>query len=424
MIKAGALYMVVIVSLLIAMVSASLLTIAFFYRQEVQKKVRLDKLLVNLESGTAILLSDGFSVDAETRKVDLFEDGRDSLILRKEHWGIYELNTVKAFQLRDTLKRAFLSAVDFDDMNVIYLADEDRPLSVSGTTQITGNGQLPKSGLKQAYVDGKPYAGKALINGEIANSGRHLPALEEPLLQGFMKYLPSREEQQTAEKKDLDKGITFDVRDSMGQSFFNEALVYHLSAGQMELGSRKLQGKIILISDTTVQIGADTRLNQVQIYAPAIIVASGFKGNCQLFARDSIIIGQNCVFDYPSFAGVFKTEKQEIQNKISLGEGSRFSGVLLSYEQKRSPLQTIISLGKNCKITGEVFATGYVKLEKTVVVYGKTSAKRFIMQTPSTLYENYLIDITLNRKLLSGYYLSSSIFKQSGRNQKILQWLN
>lgn len=426
MIKAGALYMVIIVSLLIAMVSASLLTVAFFYRQEMQKKVRLDKLVLNLESGTSVLLSENFAVDGETHRVDLFENGTDSLVLRKERWGVYELNLVKAFELKDTLKRVFLSANTFDDLNAIYLADEDRPLSLSGTTQVTGNGQLPKSGLKQAYVEGKPYAGKALINGKITDSGRDLPPLNESLVQGLLKYLKPLEVKGN-EFKDLVKGRPFEVRDSLLHSFFDDVLVYHLDAGQIGLGGEKLQGKIILVADTTVHITADTRLDQVQIYAPAIIVAPGFKGSCQLFARDSIIIGKNCVFDYPSFAGVFKAEGQEIQSKISLGEGSRFSGVLLSYEKKRSPLQTIISLAKDCKINGEVYATGYVKLERSVSVNGKTYAKRFIMQTPSTLYENYLIDITLNRKLLSSYYLSSSVFKKTAQqlaDQKILKWLN
>lgn len=432
MVKAGALYIVVIVSLLIAMISASLLTIAFYYRQEVQKKVRLDKLLVNLESGTAILLSQGFTSYDEDHRIDLFGEQKDSLLLRKELWGVYELNTVKAFELKDTIKRAFLSANAFSDPAAIYLADEDRPLSVSGTTQITGDGELPKSGLKQAYVEGKPYAGKELIKGTIKSSGRDLPPLNEALLQQITKYLRPANGN-AAEFKDSIKGQPFDVLDSLEHSFFNAALVYHLDAAQMDLGSLKLKGKIILVSDTTLRIAADTQLDQVQIYAPAIIVAEGFNGVCQLFARDSIVIGKNCVFGYPSFAGVFKPEESvepgargqiNIQPKISVGEGSRFSGVLLSYEKKRSQLQTIISLAKDCKVNGEVYATGYVKLEKMVVVNGKTYARRFIMQTPTTLYENYLIDISLNRKQLSRYYLSSSIFKRGQQNQRILRWLN
>lgn len=186
----------------------------------------------------------------------------------------------------------------------------------------------------------------------------------------------------------------------------------------------KLQGKVILVSDTTVIVNAGTLLDGVQIYARSIIIKDGFKGNCQLFARDSIIIGDNCEFLYPSFAGVFKPENSKIQAKISLGNQLRFSGLLVSYESSRSDLQTMISFGKDCKVTGEVFATGYLKMEKGLQVSGKTYAHRFIIQTPATLYENYLIDITLNRKSLSKYYLSSGLFDRGQTNQQILQWLN
>lgn len=412
MLKASALYIVVIISLLIAMISASLLTIAFYYRLEVQKKTRLDKLLHNESSGREVLLSEGFSDYNKEVVMDLFADGKDSLALRKELWGIYELGMVKAFELKDTLKRSFLIGNAFLDSNVLYLADEDRPLSLSGKTKLTGNAELPKSGLKQSYVDGQPYEGKELIRGKITESNRNVPPLDEKLiLQVERNFKP-------------EKGMLFNVRDSMVNSFFNGVQLYQMELNQPMIEDTKLRGKIILISDTVVNIAATTVLEDVQIYAPAIVVAPGFKGSCQLFARDSIVIGKDCTFNYPSFAGIFKPKGGKIQSKISIGEGVTFSGILMTYEKNRSDLQTMIYLGAKSRLKGEVFATGYIKMEKGITVYGKVYAKRFIMQTPATLYENYLIDITLNRKLLSKYYLSSIVFKRGIPDKKVLKWLN
>jgi hypothetical protein len=411
MVKAAALYIVVIVSLLIAVISASLLTIAFFYRLEVQKKIRMDKLMTNLESGTAILLSEGFKKYDEELVLDLYGDQKDSLVLSKTRWGVFDLQLLKAFELKDTLKRSFLSGGIFTDQSAIYLADEDRPLSVSGSTQITGNGELPKAGLKQAYVDGKPFEGKELIKGTIKESGRELPTLNTELLDKITTYLKPTE------------GLRFDAKDSIINSFFDEPLVYKLRADQQYIDDIKIRGNVILLSDTTINIGATVDLEDVQVYARAIVVESGFKGSCQLFARDSIVIGEECNFLYPSFAGVFKSDSSKIQPRIIIDSASHFSGILLGYEEKRSDLQTMISLGKNTLVNGEIYA-GYIKIERTVNVQGKVSANRFIMQTPTTLYENYLIDITLNRKLLSKYYLSSPIFKRDKWDQKILKWLN
>jgi len=412
MLKASTLYIVVIISLLIAMISASLLTIAFYYRLEVQKKTRLDHLLHNENSGREILLSEGFSDYDKDVVMDLFAEQKDSLVLRKELWGVYELGMVKAFELKDTLKRSFLIGNAFLDSNVLYLADEDRPLSISGTTALIGNAELPKSGLKQSYVDGKPYEGKELIKGKITESKRNVPPLNEKLIQQIERNFKP------------EKGLLFNVRDSMVNSFFNAAQLYQLDLNQPMIEDTKLRGKIILVSDTVVTIAATAVLEDIQIYAPAIVVAPGFKGSCQLFARDSIIIGKDCTFNYPSFAGIFKPEAGKIQSKISIGEGVTFSGILMTYEKKRSDLQTMISLGAKSRVKGEVFATGYIKMEKGITVYGKVYAKRFIMQTPATLYENYLIDITLNRKLLSKYYLSSIVFKRGTPDKKVLKWLN
>lgn len=412
MVKAAALYLVIIIALLIGMISVSLLTIAYYYRAEHQKKARTDRLQASITSGRALLLSgDAVGYDADVLK-DLYGDGKDSVVLQKTRWGVYTLNTVKAFELADTLKSAFLSGISFTDAAAIYLADEDRPLSVSGNTQITGDGELPKAGLKQSYVDGKAYAGKELIKGAIRNSTRDLPPLNEELLKTLLGNF---------KRKDT---LAFALGDSIRNSFFKPLLVLKMGIKDTVLSGFTVAGKVMLISDTVVYIKAEARLEDVQIYAPAIVVSEGFKGSCQLFARDSVVVGKGCTFLYPSFIGVFKPEGGRIQSKISIGAGTHFSGLLLSYEAKRSDLQTMIALGKDCLVKGEVYATGYIKLEKEVQVYGKLYAKRFIMQTPATLYENYLIDLLLNRKLLSKYYLSSPLFKRKIADQNVLKWLN
>lgn len=412
MLKAATLYLVIIISLLMAMISVSLLSVAFYYRLEHLKKARFDRLSSNLESGTSMILSSGYLTDSIDVIKDLYAEKEDSVVLNQIKWGAFELNTVKAFELKDTLRRVFLSARSYRDSSAIYLADEDRPLSVSGNTQITGNGELPKSGLKQSYVDGRAYAGKELIKGKISDSGRSLPSLDEERIARLVKHFNDP------------TGIDFIPGDSLVNSFFAPLKVYHLTTEQQEISGMKIKGKIMLVSDTTLKLGADLVLEDVLVFAPGIVVSDGFKGSCQLFARDSIVIGKNCDFLYPSFAGVFKRDSSQLQSRVSLGEGSHFAGILLSYEKKRTELQTMVALGKNSLLKGEVYATGYIKLESPLTVYGKVYARTFIMQRSTTLYENYLIDVVFNRHLLSKYYLGSALFKRSETEHEILKWLN
>ena len=419
MIKAAALHIVIIIALVIAIISASLLSVAFYYRLGQQQKARMDRLKSNLKSGTAILLSANYEAADTVAVRDLFEDGTDSVLLFQQQWGAYTMNTVRAFQQRDTLQQSFLSGGSFTNTAAIYLADEDRPLSVSGSTQITGDGELPKSGLKQSYIDGKPYAGKELIKGKITSSSRTLPDLQETVLKTLLEYFPDT----AKESNPIPGEQEWKPRDSVANSFYQRQQVYRLKPSHQLLSSITIKGHIVLISDTTLTIASDARLEDVLIYAPAIIIKDGFKGSCQLFARDSIVTGKNCDFSYPSFAGVFKAAGSNIQAKIILGAGSHFSGILLSYEKERSDLQTLIAIGKNSMVKGEVFATGFISMEAPVTVYGKVYAKRFIMQRSGVRYENYLVDVIINRTLLSKYYLSSPLFKRADQDKHILRWL-
>jgi len=419
MIKAAALHIVIIIALVIAIISASLLSVAFFYRLGQQQKARMDRLGSNLKSGTAILLSANYEA-ADTLAVrDLFEEGTDSVLLFQQQWGAFTMNTVRVFQQQDTLQHSFLSGGSFTNTAAIYLADEDRPLSVSGSTQITGDGELPKSGLKQSYIDGKPYVGKELIKGKITSSSRTLPDLQETVLKTLLEYFPDT----AKESKPMPGEQEWKPRDSVANSFYQPQQVHRLKPSHQLLSGITIKGHIVLISDTTLTIASDAKLEDVLVYAPAIIIKDGFKGSCQLFARDSIVTGKNCDFSYPSFAGVFKPAGSKIQAKISLGEGSHFSGILLSYEKERSDLQTLIAIGKNSMVKGEVVATGFISMEAPVTVYGKVYAKRFIMQRSGVRYENYLVDVIINRTLLSKYYLSSPLFKRADQDKHILRWL-
>ena len=409
MLKASALYIVIIISTVIAIFSASLIATAYFYRLEYQKTLRYNRLHANLKSGIALALAEKYEADGENT-ISLFGQEEDSVSINKEYWGVFDALTVKSYKLTDTLKKAFLMAVkDSVDRAAIYLADEDRPLSVSGSTRITGDVYLPKAGIKQAYVEGKPYSGKELVYGAIKNSERKLPTLTQARLAEIKKWLSDS------------SGMEMKLRDSLSQSFYQPFALIRLPKKNASIEGR-LSGKIIVVCDTTISIKRTASLRDIIIYAPAIVVEEGFRGSCQLFARDSIVAGKNCAFDYPSCMGVIKPEDSKIQAKVVLGGRTKFNGILFSWEGNRTELQTMVSLGKESYTSGEVYSSGYIKMEKPLTVEGKVSCNRFIIHTPTTLYENYLIDININRNKRSRYYLSSPLLNAKG-DKSVLKWL-
>ncbi|MCX2495297.1 hypothetical protein OQX63_17535 [Pedobacter sp. PF22-3] len=412
MLKAGALYFSIIVAFIIALICASLIMLAAHYRGSYLKEIRMARLSRNMDSGISYVLAQNANSEENNIGLDLFGDQTDSVWIEQKHWGIFSLATVKSFVLADTLKRSFLMGQETtNDAVALYLSDEDRPLSVSGDTRITGNVEVPKAGMRKSYVDSRPYSGDQLVYGKIADSKRTLGGLESKWIK----------EIETELDFDLTKLPTLNGADEQ-VSFFAKAKKFNVS-GLRQI-TTQLAGQVILYSDTTVKISAAAKLDNTIIYARSIVVADGFKGNCQLFARDSIVIGNDVSLNYPSVLGLVSKEKMVDQAKITLGKNNHFEGIIFSYEPKRSALQTLVGLGEQTMVQGEVYATGLIKLDKGVKVAGKVSCNRFIMKTPATLYENFLIDVILNRKARSRVYLSSAIFTGNAEKQNILRWQN
>ncbi|TKC12048.1 hypothetical protein FA048_00060 [Pedobacter polaris] len=409
MLKAGALYFSIVIAFFIAVISASLIMLAAHYRNSYLKEIRFNRLQNNLNSGVKYVLAEDGNYGL--KGLDLFGKDADSLIIERKQWGFYDLAVIKAFILQDTLKKVMLIGVR-PDSTVLYLSDEDRPLSLSGNTKITGNAELPKAGLKKSYAEGKPYANAQLIyGGNTSFSSRSLKPINQTLLKAIK------------DKLDLSsKELPMLERSELKVSFLDSTQSFRLLQ-KANLNNVNLNGNIMLFADSSVTISASSTLNGIQLFAPFIKVEDGFKGSCQLFATDSIRIGNQVNLHYPSVAAVIRTEKSGSLPKIALGENVNFEGILFTHEEKRSPLQTIISLGKQNHIKGEVFSTGMVKLEKGVVVDGKIACNRFIMQTPTTLYENFLIDVNFNNKARSRYYLSARLFNTNNEN-KVLKWLD
>lgn len=411
MLKAGALYFAIVIAFFIAIVSASLIMLAAHYRNSYLKEIRYSRLLNNLNSGIEYALANKAGAEG-TQTIDLFADELDSVELTKKNWGIFDLAILKSFVLQDTLKRAFLIGIPTDS-TTLYLSDEDRPLSVSGHTRITGNVELPKAGIRQSYAEGKPYdGGKDLIfEGKTTNSTRTLKPVDEKLLQKLKDVFDNKEQRLPSLRGN-----------ELKVSFLDSTQKFQLPQIAV-LSDVKLEGNIMLVSDSTVTISASAQLNGIQVYAPIIKVEQGFKGNCQLFAIDSILVANDVEFKYPSVLGVVRAQKSVVQPQVVLGDKVRFDGIVFTYEDKRSQLQTLVALGKDTRVQGEIYSTGMVKVEKGSKVNGKISCNRFLMKTPLTLYENFLIDVTFNNKARSKYYLSSKLFKGQQQNQ-VLKWLN
>lgn len=409
MLKAGALYFAIVVAFLIAVVSTAILMLAAHYNFSYLKALRHARLSNNLQSGVAFALADRSAFEG-VKIIDLYADRSDSLVVMKKPWGLFNLAVISTFVLQDTLKRAMLIGTSTDS-TVLYLSDENRELSLSGATKISGNVYAPKLGIRKSYVEGKRYTNEELVyDGRLMDSERTMPPLDLDVIAELTKRLNGLHQWPLLEQKELSR------------SFLDTTLSFSL-APRDTLKNVKLKGNLILYADSAIVIAASSNLDGIQLYAPYIKVEEGFKGNCQLFATDSIVIGNKVQLAYPSAAAVIRTSQSGAFPQIVLGNEVSFEGIIFSYEEKKSALQTLISLGHQTQVKGEVYSTGLVKLEKGVHIAGKVSCHRFMMVISKALYENFLVDVTFSYHARSPYYLSSRLFK-SDLAHKVLRWLD
>lgn len=418
MLKASALYIVIIVALVIGVLCSALIVSAYFYKEQYLKSFRYTQLKNNVGSGINLLIA---SEDDEYRQesiIGLFNNDVDSVAVKKLEWGVFDIGISKAFIQQDTLYSVFslANSIDSSKWAALYLIDEDRPISVSGKTMIKRDVYIPKAGVKKAYVDGKSYEGDdRIIIGKSRNSDKKLPELNNTLL--------NKLQQQFDQKLKPDSSIL--AYDFLKNSFLKNTRIGSFGK-KVRTINQYLEGNIILYSDTTLIIDKMARLNNVVIFARSIIVKDGFVGNCQLFATDSISIGRDCTFNYPSCLGVlqFNSSIAKTARKINIQENSKLSGIVFTYDKTGSTtLQPLIDLGKNVSINGNIFSQGFVGLKDGVVINGSVFTNRFLYQSSFTRFENYIINTTINSTALSKYYLSSSLLPIANQKKKVLKWL-
>ena len=147
--KAGVLSLALVVSVVVAAIGSSMILASYYFQINTLDYKKENQLTANLQSAWALLLADFDQLTYEEAKyLDLYGTGEDSVKLIKKPWGILDVGLVYAVQGKKSKRQAAVIGSSCDSLgkSVLYLADEQRPLSLAGNTLIKGRAYL----LKQA----------------------------------------------------------------------------------------------------------------------------------------------------------------------------------------------------------------------------------------------------------------------------------
>lgn len=422
-IKAGALLSVLTISLIIALLLGFMLLLLLYNRKDTSSFLIKQRLERNLQSGTLLLLADPYQAEAgEEKKIDLYNEEQDSIITKRYPWGIYEVGLIKSFQQKDTLSKAFIigKQANQEKAYALYLKDDERPLSLSGSTTIRGVAYLPPAGARKAYIEDKAYEADTTIYGAVKVSEKSLPALNQDVL----NYLENLFYEELI--VETDSLLDFhSIKDSISHSFYESPTIF-TSEDSISLENIHLKGAILIVSKKAIYIPPSAHLERIILVAPTIHIADDVKGNLQAFARDSIVVGKNCLLDYPSALGIVEKKDEsgikEVISEIKIGKGAKINGLVFTVSSGSNPdFMNRITLDKESVIIGQVYADGLLQLRGSV--HGSVACQRFMLQTSSSLYDNFVLDAVIDYTKLSRYYLGSPLINTEERGG-VLKWLN
>ncbi|MFI5219203.1 MAG: hypothetical protein ACHQNT_06910 [Bacteroidia bacterium] len=419
MVKAGALFYAIAVSLLIAMVSSAFIFYSLIQSLRFASNNISERLLLNANSGINILMSEnGFIPMNKKTTLDLFNDGTDSVTLERKDWGGFEIFSSVAFSGNNRIGKTALIGYDYFDSKetALYLCDLGKPLSLCGKTLIKGTCFLPKSGVKRAYIEGQNFTGDKLIDGTIKLSTSQLPPVNKELINRLKDIF-------IAQAGETDSIVNFEeseIPDTITRSF-SESTLFIYSKENMLLSGKNLSGNILLYSKKNIRVESNNEMHDVLLFASSVSFEENFTGTVQAFASDSIIVKSSCRIKYPSVLGIIQEKNSADNLFIRLEKDAQITGILFASQDVSTTEKNItIYIQKNSEFSGQLYSSGNADIQGSV--FGSVFCKKIMLRTPSSIYENHLLNATIDNSRLSVHFTGISLVEQS-KNKKIVKWL-
>lgn len=414
-----ALIYAVFVLVILTVITSSVILLAYFNKIYFQDYVEKENQISHVNSGINLLMA-GFEKPEliYKKKISLYGQINDTVVLSKYPWGLFTIIHAKSDFRNFVFEKVALSGGFYknDTSYALYLPDKNKPLAISGKTKISGRCYLPVAGLKRATIDGRHYEGDRLLYGSIVQSNKFLPVLKQELIKcSFSNY-----------EKILLTGDSLEIRsiadlqiDSIYNSFCDETVVLFMDS-ENNLLFHNLNGNMIVFSKNHVTVSRNSTLKDILLIAPTIEFEEGFKGSLQAIAIDSIIINKGCFFEYPSAIGIINNETDEFNPYIYLAGNVVFNGIVCCYGSSEPYEKTpYIRTEKKSLIQGQVYCSGYIEHKGKIV--GSLCCNGFILYRPSGLYENYLLDATIDELSINEHYVGVDITGYAP--EKIIKWL-
>ncbi len=415
MIRAGALYIVIIVCLLMAVLTSALVFSSYYHRLQVSVYETDLSLERNLQAASLLLLSGDRPVaPGQVMEADLFRTGEDSIRLQKDSWGVWQSGAASAFLNGRARHHSFLLGKKITSTDtaaaVLYLSDQNNVLSLAGNTRISGAVYAPRGGIRPAIVSGKPFSGGKLTEGPVYKSTPQLPQPEASVTVHLAALTDSVQIKAHIKPLLVPKLLPYDTL----LRSFNEQALACLSPRRIILQHQSLRGRILVFSAKEIVVERQALLEDVILSAPVIRICKGFRGTLQAVATDSLIVEDDVQLEYPSSLVLIRMkDDKELVPVMLVGKRSVVEGSVLSFQKLRSARMTYALFDEASLLYGQLYVDGFLDMKGRV--HGTVVTHKFILRTTTSAYENHLLDVEMNAAERSRSFLYG-MFNRGGKN--------
>ena len=404
MLRAFALYVALMISVVVALICGSLLTLYYLNDKEYYLVETDRRLRNNVESAFNWVRENELKEGVIVK--DLFEENRDSVQITTRDWGFLNLISCKAFSgSRSKTKSALMGPLMHSSTDyALYMGNSNKPLSLCGEVKLMGDCFVPDAGVRRAYIEGQNFMGDKLINGEEKKSASSLPEINKEFVTNVLPYLKG-------EHHPEDSVLAYCADSAKVINFSGEKVLLLRSSSPILLSNIQYKGKVIVQSSQWIRVKKDAQLEDVLLFAPAIFVDDDFKGSAQFIASDSLVVGEDCDFLYPSVLAVVNESQDDKSAVLTIGEGTQVKGAVISYKEKQSVRsRNFVALAKETEVYGLVYSNGFLELKGDV--FGSVVCQSFILRTASSVYENHLLNTTIDVTKLPKNYVGVNWLKK------------
>ncbi|MBN1953395.1 MAG: hypothetical protein JW801_19475 [Bacteroidales bacterium] len=418
-ISGKAIYLAIVISFVAAIFALMFILRRYYGFVEVttlEKKTALQDLV-----SSALLVSlenPDINSNQKAKEFQLYEEGGETAKVENRNWGVYEIAWARASWKHLSEEKLAMLGNQLNDFERtgLYLCDHGQYLTVAGDSYLSGNCYLPKLGVRKGYINGQSFKYTQTVTGKTDQSSDHLPELSPKLINYIKTELYDKE-------KIADSLVSRVYLDEIQQSnSFRDLSIRVYSDDELRLDHTILQGNIIIQSGKRIIIDGYAELSQIICIAPIIEVESGFTGDVQLFATDTMIIGDDVELKYPSAAVIMNGNTNKLF--AQLGVGSTLEGILLMSDLNIEGQEAFLKISEEAEIFGEVYCSGTV--EHLGKIFGSLYCDKLFLQTRQGYYENHLFNAWVDPVGLNTSFVSGILFTNNELNSKpaVIQWLN